>query len=323
MAELSVRRGESADLPAIIELLSASMKRDPSEPYEALFRWKHIDNPFGPSPSWVATEGEQIVGFRTFLRWNFRHDGEVVRAVRAVDTATHPDFQGRGIFTKLTLSALDDLRADGITMIFNTPNDKSRPGYLKMGWQQIGALPAKVLVTNLASVARIARSRVPASIWSMSTERGLDTSVALSDGAALEGLLQSQPAWSGLTTERSPAFLRWRYGFSPLHYRAVVAPEGLHQGVAVFRLRRRGRAVETVIADVLVPGADTTKARRLAAATARTAGGDYALTLGRRAPSRAWLPLPGGPILTARPLDDGASPALDQWDLNLGDVELF
>ena len=164
MAELSVRRGESADLPAIIALLSASMKRDPSEPYEGLFRWKHLDNPFGPSPSWVATEDGQIVGFRTFLRWNFRHGGEVVRAVRAVDTATHPDFQGRGIFTKLTLSALDDLRAEGITMIFNTPNDKSRPGYLKMGWQQIGRLPARVLVTNVASVARIARSRVPASI---------------------------------------------------------------------------------------------------------------------------------------------------------------
>ncbi len=39
-----------------------------------------------------------MIGFRTFLRWEFEDAGRVVRAVRAVDTATHPDHRGRGIF---------------------------------------------------------------------------------------------------------------------------------------------------------------------------------------------------------------------------------
>ena len=324
MAELTVRRATGEDLPAILELLEASMNRDPLEPYEALFHWKHVDNPFGPSPSWVATDGDRIAGFRTFMRWDFRRGDkpEVVRAVRAVDTATHPDYQGRGIFTTLTMAAIDDLRAEGIGLIFNTPNEKSRPGYLKMGWQQIGSLPTHVRVTKVGSVHRIAASRVPARIWSVETSKGTDPAVALADEAAVAVLLGSQPAGAGLATVRSAAFLRWRYGFGPLHYRAVVAPGGIADGVALFRLRERGKAVETVLADVLVPGDDATRRRALAAQAARTAGADYTLALGRR-PSRGWLPLPSGPILTARALDDEAVAPLDGWDLNLGDVELF
>ena len=192
MAELLVRRATGDDLAAILDLLSASMKRDPSEPYDALFRWKHIDNPFGPSPSWVAVDGDRMAGFRTFLRWEFRTAmGDVVRAVRAVDTATHPDFQGRGVFTTLTMRAIDDLRAEGVPLIFNTPNEKSRPGYLKMGWSQIGALPTYVRVTKARSLPRVAASRVPARIWSVETDRGVDPAEALAVARLLQAVRDS------------------------------------------------------------------------------------------------------------------------------------
>ncbi len=43
------------------------------EPNEAFFTWKHFESPFGRSPAWVAAEPEtlRIVGFRTFMRWEF------------------------------------------------------------------------------------------------------------------------------------------------------------------------------------------------------------------------------------------------------------
>ena len=41
--------------------------------YEAFFDWKHEQNPFGRSPAWVAVDGGEVVGFRTFLRWEHRH----------------------------------------------------------------------------------------------------------------------------------------------------------------------------------------------------------------------------------------------------------
>ena len=57
------------------------------------------------------------------------------RAVRAVDTITAPEARGRGVFTRFTLAILSNeiTRDDDVSFVFNTPNDQSRPGYLKMG----------------------------------------------------------------------------------------------------------------------------------------------------------------------------------------------
>ena len=71
----------------------------------AFFAWKHDDNPFGRSPAWVATEGGEIIGFRTLLRWEFFRGPERLRMARAVDTASDPDHQGKGVFRRLTLTA--------------------------------------------------------------------------------------------------------------------------------------------------------------------------------------------------------------------------
>ncbi|HYL52015.1 MAG TPA: GNAT family N-acetyltransferase, partial [Acidimicrobiia bacterium] len=134
VAAVSVRRAVPEDRPAVLELLARSLGWSRSPEFTEFFEWKHERNVFGTSPGWVAVVEGRIVGFRTFLRWEFEHpDGRIRRAVRAVDTATAPDQQGRGIFRRLTLAAIDDLRSVGVDFVFNTPNDKSRPGYLKMG----------------------------------------------------------------------------------------------------------------------------------------------------------------------------------------------
>ena len=61
-----------------------------------------------------------------------------------MDTATHPDFQRRGIFSRLTEAAVEAARDDGVDLVFNTPNEKSGAGYLKMGWQEVGPIGVMV-----------------------------------------------------------------------------------------------------------------------------------------------------------------------------------
>src|SRR4029450_6913661 len=103
--------------------------------------WKHLENPFGASPAWVATVDGQVAGLRIFQRWRFRRGDDLVPAVRAVDTATEPAFRGQGIFSRLTLQAVDEMKAEGVAFVFNNPNQNSRPGFLKMGWVVLGQLP--------------------------------------------------------------------------------------------------------------------------------------------------------------------------------------
>ena len=137
---LEVRPATGSDREEVLALLGRSLGSDGDPRYPALFAWKHDENVFGPSPMWVATEAGRVIAFRAFMRWEFERGGRVLRAVRAVDTATDPDYQGKGLFTRLTMLGLDEMRADGVDFVFNTPNSQSRPGYLKMGWREVGVL---------------------------------------------------------------------------------------------------------------------------------------------------------------------------------------
>ncbi len=329
-SDLRLRKAEPDDRPAIIELCRRSLGWKADDPNEAYFAWKHDENPFGQSPAWVAEDDTgTLVGLRTFLRWRFRRpDGTTLSAVRAVDTATHPDWQGRGIFSRLTLGALDDLRDDSVDCVFNTPNDKSRPGYLKMGWQQVGKVPVSVRLTGPGSIAKLAGARTAAEKWSEECSVGRPAAEAFADHDAVEALLARIDTGSHIATDRTTEFLHWRYRFEPLRYRAVSLGTGVEDGLVVFRARRRGTAVEATICDVLTPAG--TSPRRAWKAL-KGAGVDYLLkgsTSQGRLPladaRQGFVPVPAlGPILTWRPVATPMVPAMDQLALSLGDIELF
>jgi GNAT superfamily N-acetyltransferase len=326
-SSLTIREATDDDLTAVLELLQASLGWVPDDEYARFFAWKHHQSPFGRSPAWVAIDsaaGDRIVGFRTFLRWQFRRGHDVVETVRAVDTATHPDYQGRGIFSLLTRHALDALRDAGVAFVFNTPNDRSRPGYLKMGWQLVDKLPVAATPRSLGSLVRLARARTPADKWSAPTDGGVPLADVLADDGAIGDLLDAAPSDSRLRTRRTADYLAWRYGFPALRYRAMVGPEGPAAGVVVFRLRRRGAAVEAAICETLVPDDDRRRAQQLVRAVLRETRADHAVQIASAAPARGLLPVPGqGPTLVWRDVNDTAMPEAHQWDLVLGDIELF
>lgn len=315
---LDVREAVDTDLPAILEVLQSSLGWVPDEQYAAFYRWKHHDNPFGRSPAWVAVDGDRIVGLRVWLRWRFVAAGRRMEAVRAVDTATHPDYQGRGIFRRLTTGSLDALRDQGVEFVFNTPNDNSRPGYLKMGWHEVGKLPVAVRFRSPFAALRAISARVPADKWSLSSEAGLPAIEALADDDRVDALLGAADD-GRIRTDLTTDVLRWRYGFEPLHYRAVWVGDGL----ALFRLRRRGPSTECVVGHVLAPDAATTG--RLLRRVAKISQAQQVLQITDRPHSASgFLRVPGvGPTLTWRQVQSGDVPPLERWALTMGDVELF
>ena len=263
---------------------------------------------------WVATDGDRIVGLRAFMRWEFVRDGEVLRAVRAVDTATHPDYQGKGLFTAMTMHGLDVIEADGIDFVFNTPNDKSRPGYLKMGWQEVGKLPVAIRAAGPRGAMRVLRSRVASSHWPSEVGFGVPVAEVLSDlVAGVEPMGEN----GAIRTNVSSAFYQWRYGADFLGYR-VVASDGGH---LVVRVRQRGDAKELVMLDA--PGLMRPMADRVAGRLLRPNGLDHALRIGPRDVRHGFLPAPGGPVVTWRSVCADVMPPLGDWRLGMGDVELF
>jgi GNAT superfamily N-acetyltransferase len=321
-AALNVRAFEDRDRRAVLELLREALGWGDDARFEELFAWKHLRNSFGVSAALVATDGDRIVGFRAFMRWAFERDGRLVRAVRAVDTATHPEYQGRGIFTSLTTAAIEAVRAEGVDLVFNTPNDRSRPGYLKMGWHVVGRIPVAARPLSATGLVRMIRARTPAERWSTASGVGLPASDVLRDRETVAALLARTPGSVGLRTQRDPEYLWWRYADAPFEYRAFPAERGVDDGVVVVSLRRRGPATEATLCEILVPDDDARLRRALVRHALRQLGADYAIRAAGAERRDGFVGLPRqGPVLTGRALGPMPVPALSAWRLELGDVE--
>ncbi len=296
----------SASIDDIVALGSRSLGWVGDERDRAFFAWKHLENPFGTSPAWGARDGDRLVAFRTLLRWELVRGDATLRLVRAVDTATDPDYQGKGLFRTLTTRAIDELTSTGMDAVFNTPNDQSRPGYLKMGWVELGRPTLLVQPSSPVVLARMLRARVPAAKWSAPVAYGVPVTEVVSELRPVD-----VGPWA---TSRTAEHLAWRYGFEPLHYRAIE----VRGGHAVFRVRRRGPLREVAIVDWLSDEPDPAAVFRLVRAC-----GDYAVAVGLGA-RHGFVPMPRqGPIVTWRTLANPVVPAFADVGFALGDLELF
>lgn len=316
MAEpITIRQFRDEDLEPVLDVLRAALGEPPGlGRTPQLFAWKHLDNPFGRSIMLVADADGQIAGFRAFMRWEMvTPDGTTLRCVRAVDTATHPDFQRRGIFKNLTLAGIDLATEDGVDMIFNTPNEKSGAGYLKMGWVSVG--PIGIMARPSIGLA------TPTGPW-RSADR-FDPLTAIESGA-VRHINEESPL--GLRTPRTDAYLRWRFAGHPTGIYAIATTD---DGAAVARLNRRGDRRELVMSELLGDKAPSS-ARQLIKSLrpAYTAAWFSEGTPERRRAKRAGLiPVPRVSALTlvARPLRDLPLDVSDpgNWHLGLGDLELL
>ncbi|MGH7443619.1 MAG: GNAT family N-acetyltransferase [Longimicrobiales bacterium] len=343
-ADLQVRAGTTSDTDRILELVKLSLGEGAIPRDRAYWTWKHEANPFGASPVLLAESGGELVGLRVFMRWGWQAAGTSHLAVRAVDTATHPAWQGKGIFSQLTRELVARMTADGVHFVFNTPNDQSRPGYLKMGWQAVGRTDLWIRPLRPLRIARAVAAR---RLGTGTPVAGPDANdrftrvEALCMQPGLPALLASagaQPAAGRLATQRTPEYLRWRYGAIPgFRYQALFAFEQDGAAALVFRYKHQGSLLELRLAEVMVGGGrgSVALACRLLDRLAATCDADYLSAMAargtpeQRALVRSWfLPFPrGGPILTVRPLNatpGGVDPLQrGQWRLSIGDLELF
>jgi hypothetical protein len=292
---------------------------------ESYFRWKHLENPFGRSLMWVAESNERLVGFRAFMRWRFSRGGERVDAVRPVDTATDADFRRLGIFRELTVTALESIPSN--VVLFNTPNDQSRPGYVKMGWHVVGRVPLYLRIHRVLRVVRTTAGRMVRPRSPLGPMDGVDPSI---DRLGAEAPLVGDDL--RLTTQRDAGYLQWRYLAAPgLDVRFAVSGGGDPcDGYAVYRVHEKlGR--RTAIVLEIVGSQDVGSQRRLLSEVAKASGADVvSLSALERAPivsaarRSGFLKVRRGMYLAVR-LPDGGYPggSFRDWCLSLGDLESF
>ena len=309
------RPGTEEDIPQIIQLLKASLGESLIPKSEALWKWKHLDNPFGNSPVLLAEEDGQIIGVRAFLNWEFVQNNEPIKACRAVDTAIHPDFQGKGLFTQLSLNLTDQIREDGTQLIYNTPNTQSLPGYLKMGWEKWGKLPLKM--------------KFHMGGFSSSTKE------LSSDWSAVQDLIGKSEVQkntvSGIQTHLVPGYLNWRYKDCPLFpYQFISDSESY---LLIFRIKEGKMGRELRITDLFtVDSFGKTQKKELNKALKniqKHSGARFTSFSGLAYPKQQTIDLgilpilSIGPGITLRKVSLDSDPMNLNWGWSLGDLEVF
>jgi hypothetical protein len=147
-------------------------------------------------------------------------------------------------------------------------------------------------------------------------------------------LAEAEESNRRLVTPLNGEYLGWRYGSAPLLGYLAVREEigGALAGVALFRVRARGRLWETTVAEAIVRSGDVRTARRLLGRVVRAASVDHVSCLfppgsapARGARAAGFLPAPGGPELVVNPLHEVLPDPLElaSWGLSLGDLEVF
>src|SRR4029450_13894273 len=67
------------------------------------------------------------------------------------------------VFSRLTRAALDAMEGQ-VDLVFNTPNGKSGPGYLKLGWREARRLALACRVPRTLRRGGGGRGRVPVAV---------------------------------------------------------------------------------------------------------------------------------------------------------------
>ncbi|MBF8964227.1 GNAT family N-acetyltransferase [Pontibacter sp. FD36] len=320
---MQIRKGTEADIPAIVELLKSSLGEGMIQKSERLWNWKHVKNPHGASPVLVAEADGQVVGVRAFLRWQWQYKGQVLQAIRAVDTATHPDFQGKGIFKKLTLQGLEDAKAAGIDLVYNTPNESSKPGYLKMGWIEMGRMALKLKVNPFAYKQHTLPA-LPEQDWNKLSHLLTRLSNPITKADQVQTLISTN-------------YIQWRYQDNPLFDYYFLSDYQSY--VLFFRFKPHSFGQEMRVVDLFIDDqqfdSDAKKSlansfRKISKACFLTsASGRHFQLVNSVYPGMGLLPvMDKGPIVTLRnvSLPEKVFAELSEqesWGYALGDMELF
>lgn len=318
---IEIRAADDADLEEIVSVCAKALGWKSPDFDAALFRWKHIDNTFGRSLLLVAVEesdhAKRIVAVRPLMRWQFlTPTGQTIEAARAVDTATLPEAQGKGLFRRLTLRGLEMLEAEGCGFVFNTPNEKSLSGYLSMGWFDAGEVAFGMRLANFRCMARVAQSRSAAEKPSLEVPGlGIDVPEAL--GSLTPEMLSTDFASpASLRTAHTVDTLRWRFAGGPISYRYL--PTSDPGNGAIVRVRQRGQIRELLVAHIIgnshSAAIETAINDAMATSNADLCVAPHGISKTVRLPKI-------GPTLALRPLTGALSPTQFEW--MPGDIELF
>lgn len=154
----------------------------------------------------------------------------------------HPDHRRRGLFTRMTESALEKYSDAEPSFLFNFPNQRAKGGYLKLGWEKVAAQSTYYRIHDPAATVQQQSASPWTSLVTLVSKPLLSGYNRLSNvrsdptdeltvreyesvpSTVLAAMAEEQSR-GGIQVFRDEQFYEWRFGNPAWRYRTYVAEE--------------------------------------------------------------------------------------------------
>lgn len=322
-------------------------KEQQTSDLKKLWDWKYFLSPFGKSSVGLAFMEGSIVGVGAAIPWNLLAKGHVIKCVRWADLVTHPNFRRRHVARGIVLMLMNKEISEGTQLFFNAEwNDTSLSLALKNGWNYVERLYPLIQVINYNRLLRCFVASKLAHYTGESAQYSAEDffkrkpcdAAMLFNHAGISSLIDKDRKLydpDRLTTERTLAYMKWRYGDHPSipYYTIMHERAGELRAAVIFRtgIEPTTGIKEIVIDDVLT--ATPEDARPVLEELKGIASADYLLT---RMTSGSWkraIFMKSGFRIVKRNVRHLAAQALDKaipdpsssenWSVSMGELEAF
>lgn len=119
---------------------------------EKFLQWEYIDNPDGKAVGFNAYSSTgKLAGHYVTQPMSGFLFGKEAKGLLSLNTATHPDHQGKGLFTELAQRTYDHAKELGYEFVIGVANQNSTHGFIsKLGFQLAGKLSAIISKGNFS-----------------------------------------------------------------------------------------------------------------------------------------------------------------------------
>jgi hypothetical protein len=214
--------------------------------------WLYCKNPNGNAIGFDAWDGEQLAAHYVCIPTKVRIKEKICDVLLSLNTATHPKYQGKGLFTKLAEMTYEAGVTADFDGVYGVANANSTPGFVKkLGFQLIEPLEARVgfgaLNIDLNRAASIQFERIwteKSLIWrcnnpNNSIFKNPGKNIAKFSAAAMgKGL----PVYAELPAHYSEYIVENKHSFlSPIRLFIGLAPTGTCNFGSYFNIPQRFR----------------------------------------------------------------------------------
>lgn len=151
MSEYNIQFAEDYDDKLLDELVELMNDSFPDCPFgKDYYRWQYEQNPNGKVVSYNAYYDNKLVAHYAAIPIEMSFDGEKKKGLLSLNTATHSQHRGKGLFVKLAQLTYDHAKANGYKFVIGVANANSTHGFLtKLGFYHICPLEVRFGMGNI------------------------------------------------------------------------------------------------------------------------------------------------------------------------------